>query len=48
MICSEDQVQQVIDCMDAIAPSNKFIDLSGTNIVFAVPIDATEELAPLF
>ena len=39
---------KIIECMNQIAPSNKFVDDSGGSIVFTVPLTSHSEIAPLF
>jgi ABC-type multidrug transport system ATPase subunit len=39
---------KIVECMNEIAPSNKFVDDSGGSVVFTVPMTSHSEIAPLF
>jgi ABC-type multidrug transport system ATPase subunit len=48
MVCEPGTEAEIIRYMDLIAPSNKFLDDSGGSLVFTVPLNAPQDIAPLF
>lgn len=48
LVVDPGQERRIIELMDFIAPSNRLIDESGGSMVFTVPINNINEIAPLF
>lgn len=48
LVCEVGKEQKVMDLFSKIAPSSKLVDSSGGSMIFAVPVDFPEEIAPLF
>lgn len=39
---------RIVELMNKVAPSSKFADDSGGSVVFTVPLNCPQEIAPLF
>ena len=48
MVCEQGNENHVIKMMKQVAPSSKFLDDSGGQLLFAIPLDCSTEIAPLF
>lgn len=48
LVCEVGKEKKVMDLFNKIAPSSKLVDSSGGSMIFAVPFDLSEEIAPLF
>jgi len=49
MVCNEESgIKKATELMKQIAPSSKFVDDSGGSLLFTIPLDCPNEIAPLF
>ena len=49
MVCIEvSDFKKATGIMKQIAPSCKFVDVSGGSLLFSIPLDFPKEIAPLF
>jgi ABC-type multidrug transport system ATPase subunit len=49
MVCNEESdIKKATGLMKQIAPSCKFVDDSGGSLLFSIPLDCPNEIAPLF